>query len=147
MVLLLVLWPLSNFAPTRILFREFTSTVMLLNIEYFHLFRLQILKVLLLILIQTNGRIILKSIVQFYLYSILNQRDKLFREKMSTKYYFWKERKVFRCHKERKSFPVLYCCYLSIKSEPTRRFNWKNSLKVLNDFFPVGQKIEKLLLF
>ena len=29
--------------------------------------------------------------------------------------------------------------YLTIKSEPTRRFNWMNSLKVLNEFFPVGK--------
>ena len=59
---------------------------------------------------------------------------------MSTKYCFRKERKVFRCHKERKIFPLLYSCYLPIKSEPTRRFNWKNSLKVLNVFFLVGKR-------
>ena len=81
-----------------------------------YLFRLQSLKVLLLILIQTKGRINFKSMikeltlskfVQFYLYSILNQQDKLFREKMSTKYCFWKERKVFRCHKQRKKISVV----------------------------------------
>ena len=55
---------------------------------------LQSLKVLLLILIQTKGRINFKSMVkelalskfvQFYLYSTLNQRDKLFREKNNYK--------------------------------------------------------------
>ena len=39
------------------------------------------------------------TLSKFYLYSILNQRDKLFREKISTKYSFRKERKVFCCHK------------------------------------------------
>ena len=79
----------------------------------------------------------LSKFVQFYLYSILNQRDKLFREKMSTKYSICKE-KFSAAIKERKRFPLLYCCYISIKSEPTRRFNWMNGLKVLNEFFPVG---------
>jgi len=73
-----------------------------------YLFRRQSLKVLLLILIQTKGRINFKSMikeltlskfVQFYLYSILNQRDKLFREKMRTKYCICKE-KVFRCYND-----------------------------------------------
>ena len=64
---------------------------------------------------------------------------------MSTKYCFRKERKVFRCHKERKIFPLLYSCYLPIKSEPTRRFNWKNNQKVSKEFFPVGKRLKKKL--
>ena len=46
----------------------------------------------------------LSKFVQFYLYSILNQRDKLFREKMSTKYYFWKEEKCSASIKKEKDF-------------------------------------------
>ena len=78
--------------------------ILLLNMSMFTCFRCKVLKLLLLILIQTNGRIIFKGMikelilskfVQFYLYSILNQRDKLIREKMSTKYCICKE-KVFR---------------------------------------------------
>ena len=30
--------------------------------------------------------------------------------------------------------------YLTIKSEPTRRFNWKNSPKIFNEFFPVSKR-------
>ena len=39
------------------------------------------------------------TLSKFYLYSILNQRDKLFREKLSTKYCDYKEN-VFRCYND-----------------------------------------------
>ena len=83
----------------------------------------------------------LVSFVQFFLSLFNFEPTRQFREKMSTKYSFRKERKVFHYHKDRKRFPMLYCGYLSIKSEATRRFNWKNSLKVLNEFFfSVGKR-------
>ena len=43
--------------------------------------------------------LILSKFCKFYLYSILNQRDKLFREKLSTKYCDYKEN-VFRCYND-----------------------------------------------
>ena len=39
------------------------------------------------------------TLSKFYLYSILNQRDKLFREKLSTKYCVYKEN-IFRCYND-----------------------------------------------
>ena len=51
-----------------------------------------------------------------------------------------KKEKFSAVIKESKRCPLLYCCYLSIKSEPTRRFNWKNSFKSLNEFFSVGKR-------
>ena len=37
--------------------------------------------------------------------------------------------------------------YLTIKSEPTRRFNWKNSPKDFNEFFPVSKRQKSFLCF
>ena len=70
------------------------------------------------------------SFVQFYLYSILNQRDKLFREKILQSTLSEKKEKFSAPIKKDKDFR-----YLTIKSEPMRKFNWKDSLKVLDDFF------------
>ena len=39
------------------------------------------------------------TLSKFYLYSILNQRDKLFREKLSTKYCVYREN-IFRCYND-----------------------------------------------
>ena len=60
----------------------------------------------------------------------MNQWDKLFREKMLQSTLSEKKEKFSAAIKKGKDFH-----YLTIKSEPTRRFNWKNSLKVLNVFF------------
>ena len=71
---------LFNIAPTYILLRELKCAIVHLSIECY-MCPLQSLKVLLLILIQTKGRINFKSMVkelalskfvQFYLYSTLN---------------------------------------------------------------------------
>ena len=64
-----------------------------LDIE-FYMFLLQSFKVVTLNFNSNQRENFFKSMIKeptlskFYLYSILNQRDKLFREKMSTKYYF-----------------------------------------------------------
>ena len=100
---------------------------------------------MLLVLIQTNRGIIflrawLKSLfwvsfVQFCLYSILNQWDKLFRDKMSTKYSFWKERKIFRCYK--RNTVAIFQLSRNQREELIERIVWK----VLNEFFfPVGKR-------
>ena len=107
---------------------------MLLNIEI-SCFRCKVSKLLLL-------KIMLKELTLSMFCIVLSlfnfEPTRQFREKMSTKYSFRKERKVFHYHKEMKRFPLLYSCYLPIKSEPTRRFNWMNGLIVLNELFPVG---------
>ena len=91
MVMFIVCSPF-NFAPTCILVRRTKEYSNASGHRVLHVSAAKFI-LLLLILIQTNGRINFKSMIKEFnlskfctvLYSILNQREKLFREKMSTK--------------------------------------------------------------
>ena len=60
---------------------------------------------------------------------------------------FQKRKKSFPLPQRKENISVVIQCYLSIKSEPTRRFNWKNSPKVFNEFFPVSKRQKSFRCF